>query len=477
MPSELKNKVVKGAFWNFFENLAHLGIGFIFSIILARLLSPKDYGAVAMLAIFIAISNTFVNSGFSTALIRKPDRTELDNSTAFYFNIFVGIACYILLFLISPIVADFYNMPILSPVLKLSALSVIFNSLSIVQHAQLSIRMDFKNLAKITIISNIVTGFVGLYFAYTGWGVWALVFQSVTSSFIRMCLFWILAKWRPRSGFSRESFKQLFGFGSKILASGVLNTTYGNIYLIVIGKIFSPFQLGLYSRGQVFATIASDNILAVIERVTFPAMSLIQNDDMRLESTYRRLIRISAFVIFPISLLMATVASPLVDVLLTSKWSGCVIFIQIMCLSRMWMPIHALNLNLLKVKGRSDLFLRLEIIKKTFGILIICISLPFGIVALCWGGVVSSIISLIINTYYTGKLINVGFVRQMLDLVPILIISVAMVLLAVLPVIFISNTWAQLILGGAIGIISYLMISLVAKRPELKEIVDIVKRK
>lgn len=470
MASDLKKKVLKGSIWSFAENFAHLGIGFVFSIILARLLQPEDYGVVAMLAIFIALSNTFVNSGFASALIRKPDRSEIDNSTSFYFNIAVGVICYFLLFVSSPLVAAFYNMPLLSPVLKVSALSVVFNSLSVVQHAQLSIRMDFKTLAKITIFCNIITGLVGLYFAYTGWGVWALVFQSVTSSFVRMCLLWLFAKWRPITGFSRDSFKNLFNYGSKILASGILNTGYNNIYPIVIGKFFSPVQLGLYSRGQVFATIASDNITSVIERVTFPALSTIQNEDERLESSYRRLIKVSAFIIFPISLLMAAIASPLVDILLTPKWSGCVVFLQIMCLDRMWLPIHALNLNLLKVKGRSDLFLRLEIIKKIFGIIVICISLPFGLEALCWGGVVSSIVSLIINTHYTGELINVGFMRQMLDIAPTLVISFLMSGFAILPTFLFKNSFFQLFFGVIIGLVVFFGISLLIKRPEIKEI-------
>lgn len=475
MASDLKNKVVKGSFWNFVENIAQIGVGTVFSIILARLLTPNEFGAVAMLTIFIALSNTLVNSGFGSALIRKPDRTEEDYSTAFYFNVVVGLVCYLLLFFASPYIADFYNLPILSPVLKVFAISVIFNSLCVVQYAQLSIVMDFKTMAKISVIANICTGVVAVILAYFGWGIWALVFQSLTGAFMRMGLLWYYAKWRPHTGFSIDSFKQLFGFGSKLLASGLLNTAYNNIYPIVIGKFYSPAQLGLYSRGQLFASVASDNITAIIERVTFPALSQIQDEEERLAIDYRRLIRLSAFVIFPISLLLAAVASPLISILLTSKWSGCVIFLQIMCLSRMWLPVHALNLNLLKVKGRSDLFLKLEIYKKILGILVLFSTVPFGLVAMCWGGVVSSILCLIINTYYTRELIGVGFVRQMLDIFPVLLISAFAWLMAKIPLFIFSNEWIQLISGGLLGLLSFLLITYLVRMPELNEVKDIVR--
>ena len=470
MASEFKNKIVKGSLWSFVENFAQLGIGTVFSIILARLLSPEDFGAVAMLSIFIALSNTIINGGFGTALVRKLDRTEQDNSTAFFFNIVLGVVCYLLLFFAAPFIAKFYCLPVLSPVLRVIALNLVFNSLCIVQHALLTIRMDFKTFAKITVYCNIITGAVAVFFAYRGWGIWALVFQSITSSFMRMCMLWLFAKWIPRAGFSKKSFSELFGFGSKILASGLLNTAYNNIYPLVIGKFFTPAQLGLFSRGQLFASVASDNITAVIERVTFPALSQIQNENERLETSYRRLIRLSVFIIFPTSLLLVVVASPLVEVLLTSKWSSCIVFLQIMCLSRMWMPIHALNLNLLKVKGRSDLFLRLEIIKKVLGVLMICITLPMGLVAMCWGELVSSIISLVINTHYTGKLINVGFIRQMLDITPTLIVSSAVAATIYVFQMLLDTSILKLVIGLVFGVLLYWLVVYLFRFPELKEV-------
>lgn len=237
---------------------------------------------------------------------------------------------------------------------------------------------------------------------------WALVWQGVTGSFVRMILFWILSKWRPRESFSKNSFHYLFGYGSKLLASGLLDTTYNNIYPIVIGKFYSPAQLGNFTRAQGWASLPSSNITGILQRVTFPVLTEMQDDDERLATNYRKLLRMSAFVVFPLMMLMAAIASPLIRVVITAKWDACVPYLQIMCFAMMWYPIHAINLNLLQVKGRSDLFLRLEIIKKVVGVSVMCVTIPLGVKAMCYGMIFTSVNALLINTYYTGKLINVG---------------------------------------------------------------------
>ncbi len=477
MDSELKKKTTQGLLWSSVERFSNQGVQFLFSIILARLLTPEDYGIVAMVVIFFAIAQTFVDSGFSNAIVRKKDRTESDLSTCFYFNIFVGLGFYILLFLCSPFIADFYNQPILSPIVKISGLTVLINSLCIVQQAQFTIRIDFKTQAKVTLTSTVISGILGILLAYLGYGVWALVWQGVTGSFVRMILFWILSKWRPRESFSKDSFHYLFGYGSKLLASGLLDTTYNNIYPIVIGKFYSPAQLGNFSRAQGWASLPSSNITGILQRVTFPVLTEMQDDNERLATNYRKLLRLSAFVVFPLMMLLAAVASPLVRVVITAKWDACVSYLQIICFSMMWYPIHAINLNLLQVKGRSDLFLRLEIIKKVVGVSVMCVTIPLGVTAMCFGMVFTSINALFINTYYTGKLINVGYLTQMKDLLPIILISLLVGACAYASTWLFSTEWIKLFVAVVIGGIMYLILSIFFAKDEYIEVMNVIKRK
>lgn len=477
MSDDLKQKTKSGLLWSSVERFSNQGVQFLFSIILARLLAPEDYGIVAMVVIFFAIAQTFVDSGFSSAIVRKKDRTESDLSTCFYFNIFVGLGFYILLFLCSPFIADFYNQPILSPIVKISGLTVLINSLCIVQQAQFTIRIDFKTQAKVTLTSTVISGIIGILLAYLGYGVWALVWQGVTGSFMRMILFWIFSKWRPRESFSRDSFHYLFGYGSKLLASGLLDTTYNNIYPIVIGKFYSPAQLGNFSRAQGWASLPSSNITGILQRVTFPVLTEMQDDDERLATNYRKLLRLSAFVVFPLMMLLAAIASPLVRVVITSKWDACVPYLQIICFAMMWYPIHAINLNLLQVKGRSDLFLRLEIIKKVVGVSVMCVTIPLGVTAMCFGMVFTSINALFINTYYTGKLINVGYLTQMKDLLPIIFISLLVGACAYASTWLFSTEWIKLFVAVVIGGIMYLILSNFFAKDEYVEVMNVIKRK
>lgn len=477
MAESLRQKTTNGLLWSSVERFSNQGVQFLFSIILARLLSPSDYGIVAMVVIFFAIAQTFVDSGFSSAIVRKKDRTESDLSTCFYFNIFVGFGFYFLLFLCSPFIADFYNQPILSPIVKISGLSVLINSLCIVQQAQFTIRIDFKTQAKVTLTSTVISGIIGILLAYLGYGVWALVWQGVTGSFVRMILFWILSKWRPRESFSKDSFHYLFGYGSKLLASGLLDTTYNNIYPIVIGKFYSPAQLGNFSRAQGWASLPSSNITGVLQRVTFPVLTEMQDNDERLATNYRKLLRMSAFVVFPLMMLMAAIASPLIRVVITAKWDACVPYLQIMCFAMMWYPIHAINLNLLQVKGRSDLFLRLEIIKKVVGVCVMCVTIPLGVTAMCLGMVFTSMIALFINTYYTGKLLKVGYLTQMKDLLPITFISLLVGTCAYASTCLFSTEWSKLFMAVVIGGFIYLILSKFFAKEEYIEVMNLIKRK
>ena len=476
MSDNLKAKATRGLFWSSVDRFSSQGISFVFSIFLARMLDISDYGIVAMIVVFMAVAQAFVDSGFSSALIRKPNLTEEDKSTAFYFNIVVGLVCYGILFIASPLIAAFYDEPLLSPIIRVTGLSIVFNSLCVVQRALFTISVDFKTQAIISLACTVVSGSVGLVMAYNGYGVWALVAQSTVSAFLNFVLLWLCSRWRPITGFSNASFRYLFNFGSKILASGLLDTLYNNIYPIVIGKFYNSAQLGLFSRAQGYASLPSSNITGILQRVTFPVLSLMQDDDERLALNYRRLLRVSAFVVFPLMVMLAAVAAPLIRVMITSKWDGCVEFLQILSLALMWYPIHAINLNLLQVKGHSGLFLRLEIYKKIFGVLILVCTIPLGVTAMCWGLVVGSVFSLVLNTYYTGKLIKVGLFMQIKDLLPILINSFVMGGIASYIVNKIDSSLIGLIAACSAAAVFYFTISYIFRFPELKEVIQIIKR-
>lgn len=473
----LKNKTKKGLAWSMIERFATQGVQFLFGIILARLLSPDDYGVIAMPLVFLAIAQCIIDSGFSTALIRKPELTEDDLSTAFYFNIGIGILCYAVLFFSSPLIADFYHTPILSSLLKVTALAVLFNPLCAVQQAILTRKIDFKTQAIVSLSGAVVSGIVGLYMAYNGFGVWSLVFQQVGGYVMRTILLWVLGKWKPKRKWSWESFHYLWGFGSKMLGSALLDTIYNNIYPIVIGKYFSAQDLGNYTRAQQFSSLPSSNVTGVLQRVTFPVLSSIQNEDERLAKNYRKILKLSAFLIFPLMLMLSAVADPLVRVLLTDKWEGSIILLQIICFSMMWYPIHAINLNLLTVKGRSDLFFRLEIFKKVVGVIIMCITIPNGIIWMVSGSIASSMIALVINTYYTGKIIHVGYFKQMRDLLPIFGVSFAMWLVIHASFWFSSNIYTQLFIGVIVGVVFYLVSAKNILKSEWNDVLDMIPEK
>lgn len=457
MAENFKSKTQKGLVWSFIERFATQGVQFVFGIILARLLSPDDYGIIAMPLVFLALAQCIIDSGFSSALIRKPELSEEDLSTTFYFNIGVGVVCYLTLFFTSPLIAVFYNTPILSDLLKVTALATLFNPLCAVQQAILTRKIDFKTQAIVSLSGAIVSGIVGLAMAYSGFGVWSLVCQQVGGYLIRTVLLWMLSGWKPKKTWSWDSFHYLWGFGSKMLGSGLLDTAYNNIYPIVIGKFFSANDLGNYTRAQQLSSLPSSNISGILQRVTFPVLSSIQNEDERLSKNYRKILKLSAFIIFPLMMLLSAIADPLIRVVLTDKWAGCIILLQIICFSMMWYPIHSINLNLLQVKGRSDLFFRLEIFKKVIGVAIMCVTIPKGIIWMASGGIFNSLVALVINTYYTGKLINIGYLRQMGDLLPIWGVSFFMWLLVHATILITSNVYIQLPIGIITGVIVYLV--------------------
>lgn len=475
MEESLKKQTKRGVVWSAVQRFSTQGIQFVTTIIMAHMLTPADYGVVGMLDIFIAILSVFVDSGFINALTRKNDRTHEDICTVFFFNIGVSFIAYCILFLIAPLVASFYSIPVLCNILRLLGLIVIIDSFAAVQMTLMTIELNFKIQTKVAIISLLVSGTIGIILAYYDFTYWALVIQALIYGIISTSLYWYYSTWRPSLIFSKKSFNEMFSFGSKILITSLINTTYGNLYSLVIGKVFSASTLGNYSRAISYANFPSSNITSILQRVTYPVLCKIQNDEILLSEAYRKLIRTSAFIIFPLMTGLSALAHPFIIIILGVKWSFCATMLQIICFSLMWYPIHALNINLLLVKGRSDLLLRLEIIKKIIGIIILCISVPWGIIVLCYASIISSVFCLIINTYYTGKLIQLGFFRQIADINTTLIISMAMWGIILIINSFISNIYIQMVVGLVIGSTFYSGASYILNKKDFKTIISLIK--
>lgn len=417
--SELHSKTTSGLKWSAIERLATQAIQLVIMLVLARMLGPHAFGLIGMLAVFIAVCQVFVDSGFSSALIRKTDRTEFDFSTAFYFNIAVSLVCYAALFISAPYIADFYQQPTLIDLTRVLGITVFVNSLSLVQRAKLTIEMDFKTQAKASLVSVGISSCVAILLATNGYGVWALVAQTLSMAMCNAIILNVIHPWLPRQSFSMESFKNLFGFGSKLLLSGLLDTVFKNIYQIVIGKQFSAVEVGQFTQANQLSSMPAMTMTTIIQRVTYPMMSQLQHSDHKLEAAYLLTLRLSAVVIFPLMFGLAVIAQPLINVVLGDSWQKAAALVSILSVGFLLYPIHAINLNLLQVKGRSDLFLKLEIIKKLITTIILVITIPLGIKAICIGMIIQSYLSLWLNTFYTGRLTALSQMKQCKALMPI----------------------------------------------------------
>ena len=422
----LKQKTVTGIIWSFIDTLADQGITFISGIILARILSPEEFGLIGMITVFIAISQSFINSGFSNALIRKNNCSQVDYSTVFFFNLIVGTSFFIILLLTAPAISKFLNEPQLISILQVLGIVLVIDSLSIIQRTILTKRIDFKLQAKISVFSSISSGTIAITMAFTGFGVWSLIAQRIVKQGLSSLLLWIWNKWKPMLVFSRKSFLELFGFGSKLLLSGLIDTIYRNVYYIVIGKFFSAKELGFYTKAEEFNKLPSENLNTIISRVTYPVLSSLQDDIPRLKKNYQKLIKATMFITFILMIGMASVAKPLIFTLIGVKWESVVVYLQMLCFVGMMYPLHALNLNMLQVQGRSDLFLKLEIIKKIIAIPTIIIGIFFGIKLMIAGMIINTIIAYYLNSYWSGKKLGYSFSQQLKDIFPSFILALFM---------------------------------------------------
>lgn len=412
----LKQKTVSGMIWSFIDSLANQGIQFIIGIILARILSPREFGLIGMLTIFIVLSQSFIDSGFTNALIRKKDCTQTDYSTVFYFNFVVGIIFYFILFFSAGSISVFFNEPQLELLLQVLGIGLILNALGIIQRTILTKNLNFKLQARVSFISSVLSGLIAIYMALNGFGVWSLVVLTLSRFGFTSVFLWIWTKWKPSLIFSIKSFKKLFSFGSKILITGLIETIYRNIYYLIIGKYFSAIQLGYYTRADQFNAIPSANLTQIVQKVSYPVLSNLQDDVVKLKSVYRQIITSVMLVTFVLMLGMAAVAEPLILTLIGEKWAPAIIYLQLLCFVGMFYPLHALNLNMLQVQGRGNLLVKIEIIKKMMAVPIIIVGILLGIKAMIVGMIILSSASYFLNSYYSGRFIEYSSIQQLKDI-------------------------------------------------------------
>lgn len=423
MAESLKHKTVKGVSWSLIDDVSRLGVQFIVGVVLANLLTPAEFGIIGMVVIFTSIADSIVNSGFSSALIQKKNAENIDYCTVFYFNMVLSVLLYVVLYFAAPAISRFFDEPQLISVTRVLGIVLFINALAIVQRTILVKKVDFKTQTIISLISSVISGIIGIGMALKDFGVWSLVGQTISRQGLNTGLLWVFNRWLPSWQFSVNSFKTLFSFGSKLLVAGLIDTIWRDIYYVVIGKYYQKDTLGQYTRARQYEGLFSSNLTSVIQRVTFPVLSSIQDQPARLKEGYRRIIKITMLVTFSCMLGLAAVAKPAILILIGEKWIPCIAYMQILCFAGMLYPLHAINLNMLNVKGRSDLFLKLEIIKKIIAVGPIVLGIMYSIEWMLWGSVVASVIAYFLNAYYSGPLIGYSIPNQLRDIMPSLLMA------------------------------------------------------
>jgi teichuronic acid exporter len=419
----LKEKGLQGIIWSFGQQFGGQIIQFVVQVILARLLLPAEFGLIGMLAIFIALGNSLMDGGMTASLIRTQDADDRDYSSVFFINIIFSIIVYCAFFFAAPLIAEFFGHPVLSEIIKVYCLSFIIRAFSSIQYARLTVLMDFKTQTMLRLPALIFGGVVGLILAYYNFGVWSLVYMQLTQATVEVIFVWLRMRWRPIFILDWIRLRKHLGFGYKLTLSGIIDTVYGNIYHIIIGKFFSAAQVGFYTRADLMKQLPVNNISSALYQVTYPLFSSIQDDNVRLKDVYKRLLMQVLFWITPVLVISGVLAYPLFRFLMTEKWVPAVPYFQILCLVGIIYPLHSYNLNILKVKGRSDLFLRLEIVKKIVVTVCLSVAIPFGIYGLLWMQFFLSILSFFINSFYSGKMIGYPVAEQIKDIFPILGLS------------------------------------------------------
>lgn len=423
----MSNKKVIGNFlWRFAERCGAQLVTFIVSIVLARILAPEDYGQIALITVFTTIMQVFVDSGLGTALIQKKDADDFDFSSVFYFNFVVCLVLYAIMFMAAPIIANFYKDVSLTPIIRVISLTIVISGVKGIQQSYVSRNMLFKRFFYATLGGTVFSAFLGIGLAYAGFGVWAIVAQQLSNTTIDTLILWLTVKWRPKKVFSWNRLKGLLSFGWKMLASSLLDTIYTNIRSLIIGKLYSSADLAYYNQGDKFPTVIASNINTSIDSVLLPTMAGVQDDASRVKSMTRRAIKTSTYIMAPLMMGLAFCAEPIVRLVLTDKWLPCVPFLRIFCITYMFYPIHTANLNAIKAMGRSDLFLKLEIAKKIVGMTLLLSTMWFGVMAMAYSLLVSSVLSQIINSWPNRKLLNYRYLDQLKDILPGIVLAIFM---------------------------------------------------
>ena len=475
MSDSLKSKTLKGIGWSAVDNVSQYAVSFLVSIVLARLLSPDDYGLLGIIAIFTAVCNTLINAGFTTALIRKKEATDNDYNTVFIINFGLSLVLYVAIYLCSPIIADFFHREELTDLTRVTSLGMIIGALALVQQTILTKKIDFKSQTKITLTASVLSGILGIAMAVLGYGVWALVAQQLSSQVIRTILLWSVNKWIPKFQFSVASFHELFGFGWKIMLSFLLETIWRELYQVVIGKFYTPAALGQYTRSKHFSQLFSSNLTNVIQRVTYPVLSNIQDDKPRMILAYRKIIKITMFVTAIGMFMLGAVSEPLLYCLIGPKWYEASVYLPLLCIMGSLYPLHAINLNMLQIQGRSDLFLGLEILKKILGVGPLCVGVFVGILPMLYTDILAGVIAYFLNSYYSGKFLGYSSWMQIKDFSPsygiAIFIAIPVFLMKYLP----FTNWIILPLQILLGLSLFLLICHISKIEEYNEIKNLLK--
>lgn len=470
-----KQTVLSNFLWRFAERCGAQVVQFIVSIVLARILAPEAYGTIALVLVFANILQVFVDSGLGNALIQKKDADDLDFSSVFYFNICWCLVLYAIIYFCAPLIANFYDDQSLTAIVRVLCLTVVISGMKNVQQAYVSRTMQFKKFFFATLFGTIMSAIMGILLAVAGFGVWALVAQKLVNLLVDTVVLWITVKWRPKLMFSFQRLKGLLSYGWKLLVSSLLDTVYGNLRQIIIGKLYTESDLAYYNQGQQFPQVIITNINTSMDSVLFPVMSLQQDNKEQLKNMMRRSMKISTFIMAPLMIGLAFIAPTVVSLVLTDKWISCVPYLRIFCITFMFYPLHTANLNAIKAMGRSDLFLKLEISKKIVGLILLIATMHLGVLVMAYSLLLSSVINQIINSWPNYKLLNYSYIEQVKDILPNIVISVLMGISVSLVALLDLNKFVILFIQIILGIIVYFLLSLLFKNDSLNYMLEIIK--
>ena len=473
--NNIMNKAKTSFLWSFCEKVSVQGLGFIVSLVLARLLSPEDYGTIAIITVFCTIANVFIDCGILKSLIQNQNCKEIDYSTAFLMNVMLGVFCYILLYISSPFIAIFFKMPTLCNITRVYAIVLIVTSLNVVQRARYQKVYNFRTITVISLVALLVGGFCGLYLAFAGYGVWALVFYYLVMETVRTILYWVLGGWCPAFVFSKHSFKRIYSFSSKLLAANMFHIIVYNLYTFVVGKIYNATVLGVFSRGQSIANLFPANMSYVMEQASYPVLCNVQNDKSLLKYYFDRYVQLSFALTVPVCSLLIILAKPLVLVILTDKWIEVVYFVQVLAIAYAFDPIMRLNAVVVNTTGKSEYSLYSEILKKTFLIIILIVTCFWGIKAMAWGMVLNSIADIFVVMFFVKKVTGYSFMDEVKNLSSYLFSSLILMLFVFICTYYIYNEYLKIVCGCIVGFIAYsCSLRLLAKK-QFHQIINLVR--